>query len=182
MQSRIYQHPVSGSPPEPTGTNVTVYPYRVTVWYVRKWSVSSSEKPKIPALCRKVLNSEPTMEGDSDGCIAQGIEDMQFEFGLDSASAPDGVADSFVEISTVPGTDEAARAAYMARVVAMRVHLLARSSQSDAPSGYKNEKSYTLASKVIAAANDGFYRKTMSTIVLLRNPANRLNPFGLPSG
>ena len=187
VQSTIYKH--SATPPEPTGVNVTVFPYLVTVWYVRKFTIDG-ENPRIPALCRAVLlgdasgtSTNPNMQGDPSGgaCVAQGIEDMQLEFGLDSATTPDGVADIFTEISTVTGATAADRAALMARVVAVRVHLLARSSQSDAASGYKNEKSYTLASKPIPAKNDGFYRKTLSTIVLLRNPANRLNPFSLPN-
>lgn len=183
VQSTIYKHVDGVTPPAPTGANVTIYPYRVTVWYIRKWSNSDDlalENPRIPALCREVLigngSGNPTMKGD--GCIAHGIEDMQLEFGLDSAATPDGVPDRFVEYSgATPPT-----AAELARVVAVRVHLLARSSQSDAGAGYKNEKSYTLASKVIAATNDGYYRRTLSTIVLLRNQANRLNPFALPNG
>lgn len=176
VQSTIYRH--SASPPGPTGANVTVYPYHVSVWYIRNFT-NEGENPRIPALCRMVLRrgDPPTMGADGDGCIAQGIEDMQLEFGLDSAVNPDGIANTFVEYdaAVVPGPD------VLRRVVAVRVHLLARSSQSDAASGYKNVKSYTLAGKSIPAANDGFYRKTMSTVVLLRNPANRLNPFALPN-
>lgn len=173
VESTLYKH--SSTPPPPTGANVTVYPYRVHVWYIRQWSVDPSENPKIPALCREILvgGSTPSMERDPGGCIAQGIQDMQLEFGLDDATDPDGIADQFTEFAAAPTV------ATLARVVAIRVHLLARSSEPDV--NYRNVKTYTLGGKSIAAANDGYYRKTLSSGVLLRNPMNRLNPFALPN-
>lgn len=177
IQSTIYKH--SASPPGPTGSGVTIYPLLVNVWYIRKFT-NAGENPQVPALCREVLTGGAT-PGMVANCVSRGIEDMQLEFGIDSATAPDGIADTFVEIEQVPGANADERAAFMARVVSVRVHLLARSAEAD-HTGYKNEKSYTLGSKPIAATNDGYYRKTLSTIVLLRNQANRLNPFALPNG
>lgn len=109
---------------------------------------------------------------------------MQLEFGLDGVPpAADGVADFYTEFSglPMPGTNT------LSRIVAVRVHLLARSSAGE--SSYKNEKRYTLGGpqgSVWDIANDGdpsndnLYFRTLSSLVLLRNPATRLAPFALP--
>lgn len=176
----IYRY--TGASVQPLGTlcpaancTITVYEYRPSIWYIRKYAVTGQDPP-IPSLCRKYLEAGNPPQMTTE-CLAQGVQDMQLEFGLDSATAPDGVADLFSEIGTMP-TDPIERANLMSRVVAVRVHLLGRSSETDV--GYKNLKTFTLAGKTVAAANDGYYRKTQSSVVLMRNPANRLTPFALP--
>jgi type IV pilus assembly protein PilW len=176
IDSTIYVH--SATPPPPTGSSVTIYEYRPVVWYISKYAVSG-QSPQVPSLCRKVLDPNAGSPRFIRECVSQGIQDMQLEFGIDSASDPDGIADQFVEIGTVPGANPAERAAYMARIVAVRVHLLARSAEADVT--YRNAKTFTLAGKSIPATNDGYYRRTLSSIALLRNAASRLNPFALPN-
>ncbi len=168
VENTIYR---SGTP-APTSGTITIYEYRPTVWYIRNYSVSASENPRIPALCRKVLVGD-AMQSDSGGCLAQGIVDMQLEFGFDDNG--DGVADYFAEYVAAPDPDTV-----LARVVAVRVHLLARSSEED-HGGYVNQKTYQLASQTRGPFNDGFYRRALSSTVLLRNQANRLTPYSLPS-
>lgn len=176
VQTVIYKH--SNSPPAPTGTlcpatncTVTVYEYRPVVWFIRKYA-TTSQSPAVPSLCRRYLEGgdAPKMEVE---CLAQGIVDMQIEFGFDDNA--DGVADYFAEYAAAPNPDTV-----LARVVAVRVHLLARSSEPDV--GYVNQKTYQLASQTRGPFNDGYYRKVLSSTVLLRNQANRLTPYSLPSG
>lgn len=158
--------------PAPTSGTITIYEYLPTVWYIRNYSVSASENPRVPTLCRKVLMND-AMQGDQAGCLAQGIVDMQLEFGFDNNA--DGVADFFVEYAAAQPPDTV-----LSRVVAVRVHLLARSAEADV--GYVNKKTYQLASQTRGPFNDGFYRRALSSTVLLRNQANRLTPYSLPSG
>lgn len=158
--------------PTPAGDNVTVYEYRPAVWYIRKFAVDQ-QNPPVPSLCRESLakyGAAPRMEVE---CLAQGIADMQLEFGVDSDA--DGVPDFFVEYDAAQAPESV-----LSRIVAVRVHLLARSSESDV--GYVNEKTYQLASQSRGPFNDGFYRRALSTTVPLRNPINRLIPYSLPSG
>lgn len=56
------------------------YEYRPAIWYLRKYSASTAETPRVPALCRKVLSADATrMQSDSAGCLAQGIESLRLE-------------------------------------------------------------------------------------------------------
>lgn len=169
VDTRIYR---SGNP-DPTTGDITIYEYTPAVWYIRRYTNNAAENPQIPCLYREILQGG--MVGDPNGgCVASGIADLQLEFGLDTDATPDGIANTFVEFGAPPPI------ATLATVVAVRVHLLAQSAERETT--YRNEKSYVLGGKVVPAANDGFYRKTLSSVVLLRNPANRLSPFALPSG
>lgn len=151
-------------PITPTGTTVDIYQYYPVIWYV-------TDDQGVPSLCRETL-SGATMARD---CVAQGIEDLQLEFGMDTTGAagkPDGIADYFTSFDAAPS------AADRGRIVAVRVHLLARSSERDP--NYKNPKSYVVGNVTHAASNDGFYRKSLSSAVLVRNAANRVSPYSLP--
>lgn len=180
-----------GAQPAPAGTicnpadtsddntcTVTIYEFRPVVWYVRPWTVSATENPQIPSLCRKVFTGS-RMQDDTAGCVASGIRDLQLEFGIDVPDAVgkyDGLADYFREI----GAPLAAADPHpMSFAVAVRVHLLAQSTQRDVD--YVNVKTYQLAGTTHAAANDGYYRRVLSSTVLVRNSMNRLSPYSLPS-
>jgi type IV pilus assembly protein PilW len=163
---------------------VTIYEYRPVVWYIRPYSTSPTENPRLPALCRKVF-AGGAMTTDTAGCIASGIANMQLEFGFDVPDGTgryDGLADNFQEIGAplaVP-LPTSSTPHPMAAVVAVRVHLLAQSAQSDVD--YRNTKLYQLTSTTSSGPhNDGFYRKSLSSTVLIRNVMNRLSPYSLPS-
>jgi len=160
---------------------VTIYEYRPVVWYIRPWSVSASESPRIPALCRMVF-SDGTMKQDAGGCVASGIANMQLEFGFDVPDATgryDGLADNFQEIGAPLTVSNMTDPHPMAFVVAVRIHLLAQSTQRDVD--YRNTKTYQLAGLTVGPFDDGFYRKSLSSTVLVRNVMNRLSPYSLPS-
>lgn len=179
VDSTIYLHQTAVTPPAPSSGSIVVYEYKPSIWYIAKQAFSG-QSPAVPSLCRKYLDGNGGAPEYKTECVAQGIQDMQLEFGLDSATAPDGIADAFVEVGSVPGGTPAERTTYLNRIVSVRIHLLGRSSEKEAV-GYVNAKTYTLAGKTVAAANDGYYRRVQTALVLLRNPANRLNPFALPN-
>lgn len=134
----------------------TVWPYQPVIYYIRNYSVTAGDG--IPSLCRKYLMSGPsTAPTVSSECIATGVEDMQLEFGIDSAA--DGKPNLFVSAPT---------AAQLANAVQVRVSLLIRSSTAD--NGYSNAKTYTLGNKTAYTPNDTFYRRVVSSVVMLRNP------------
>jgi type IV pilus assembly protein PilW len=179
-----------GAVPPPTGTvcdptittddalcTVTIYEYKPVVWYIRPYSTVATENPQIPALCRKIFTNG-RMQDDPGGCIASGIADLQLEFGFDIPSADkyEGVADRFREIG-VPLT--AATPHPMGEVVSVRVHLLAQSVAPDVD--YVNSKTYQLASMTRGPYDDGYYRRALSSTVLVRNVMNRLAPYSLPN-
>jgi type IV pilus assembly protein PilW len=191
VQTTLYVRPDSPGPngdvcdpADPTDDDdcaVTIYEYKPVVWFIRPWSASATENPQVPSLCRMVFRGG-VMQEDSGGCVASGIADLQLEFGFDVADAGgrfDGLADYFGEIGTPLTETNTANPHPMAAVVAVRVHLLGQSTAADV--GYKNIKTYQLAGTTRPAFNDGYYRRALSSTVLVRNAMNRLNPYSLPS-
>ena len=100
--------------------------------------------------------------------VAEGVEDLQIEFGLDTAVPSDGVPDTFVAVGGVTGVAPN----LWQNVVSVRVHLLTRSTQPTPR--YTDTRTYQLGPGVVLAApTDGFKRTLMTTTVRLDNVAGR---------
>lgn len=132
--------------------------FQPSIWFIRNYSVSAGDG--IPCLTRLVLQGDPPTftAASSVQCMAQGIEDLQLEYGVDIDS--NGAADQFV---TAPD------AAQLTRIIEVRVNLLARST--DALPAYRNAKTYAISNADPKTPDDHFYRRAMQTTVFLRNPA-----------
>lgn len=114
--------------------------------------------------------------------LAQGIEDLQFEYGLDTVANEDGSADAFTPdpdtYAGCAGAAAACSAANWASVVSVRVHMLGRNSEPT-PTGYVNNKSFTLglnadgSQHTIAAFNDKYKRHVYQASVRLYNASGR---------
>lgn len=96
--------------------------------------------------------------------IAEGIENLQVEYGEDTTGgAGDGEPDIFVAATGVTNWNN---------VVAVRLHLLARATETTA--GYSDSRTYNLGPNVsIAKPNDGFKRTLLTTTVRLINVGGR---------
>lgn len=148
----LFKQPASGL----GATVANVWPYQPVIYFIRPYSVTAGDG--IPALCRKYLLSGPsTPPTIGTECIASGVEDFQVEFGLDSDA--DGTAESFVSAPTT---------AQLAQASQLRVSLLVRSASADG--GYTNAKTYTLGNRAAFTPSDNYYRRVISSVVLLRNP------------
>lgn len=120
------------------------------LFFVRRYA--SRPGDALPALCAEVLAGEAM----TTRCLVEGVEDMQFEFGIDTDG--DRVANVYRD-APAPGE--------MQRAVAARIHLLLR---SPAPlPGYRDRRDYRLGSRSITAPGDGYLRRVFSTSVRLRN-------------
>lgn len=133
--------------------------YRPRLYFVQPYSASPLESPRVPSLCRMVLRagSPPTYVKE---CLAQGVENMQLEVGVDSDG--DGVANFFLQAPV---------AADLARAVAVRVYLLVRSATPD-PAYSSSQKTYWVGnSGAFQPIGDDvhYYRKTLASEVVLRN-------------
>jgi len=185
--------------------------YLVDIYFVAKNDCRSVDS----APCSGVDDGIPTLKMAQLGSdslnatvfkvtpIAEGIEALQIEYGLDTdapvaaAACPinmpawhprcDGIADvytadptSFVNAGGCPGTPSACVQNW-ADVVTAKVHLLARNTEAT-PSGYTNDKSYTLGRKADDSANtyvpfnDGFKRHVYDATVRLYNQGGRREP------
>ncbi len=145
----------AGTPPV-LGGSETNWAYLPSILYLRDYSVSVGDG--LPTLCRAFLNpgTPPDM---TNQCLVDGIQDLQIELGVDDDR--DFVADYYTD---------APSALELTNAVSARIYVLARSIS--AVPNYTNDKTYRLGSKIVAAANDGFYRRVFSTTVVLRNPTN----------
>jgi len=153
--AQMYLGGGSGTPPVLGGTE-TNWAYMPMIFYIRDYSVTVGDG--LPTLCRAFLNPDSTPDM-SNQCLVDGIENMQVELGVDDDR--DFIADYYTGAPT---------AAELTNAVSARIYVLARSI-NEVPS-YTNDKTYRLGATVVAAANDGFYRRVFSTTVLLRNPTN----------
>lgn len=111
--------------------NNTTWAFSPAIYFIRKYSVTAGDG--IPTLCRETLNSANPPSFVSE-CLASGIENLQLEFGLSTSRNNNYVPDTWVYALT---------SAQLAQAVAVRIYLLARST--DKVSGYANQKSYQFA-------------------------------------
>jgi type IV pilus assembly protein PilW len=135
-----------------TGSSLAFWEASAKIFYIRRYSDSSELSDPVPTLCAE------TLVGQHMGtrCLVEGVENMQFEFGTDSDG--DGIANRYV---AAPLEGE------LRRAVSVRVHLLLRSI-NQIP-GYRDQRSYRLGEKRVAAPQDAFLRRVFSTTVNLRN-------------
>lgn len=96
--------------------------------------------------------------------LAEGIDNLQLDYGLDSATAPDGAPHTFTTAPASP-TD-------WSNVMAVRVNLLARNT--DSSPGYVDSKTYYLGlAGNVGPFNDGFKRHAFSALIRATNPSGR---------
>jgi prepilin-type N-terminal cleavage/methylation domain-containing protein len=130
--------------------------YTPRIYYIRNFAQTAGDG--IPTLCRKVLvpGVPPTL---GDECIAQGVEDLQVEFGIDTDN--NGSANAYVTNPTL---------AQLQQVASARILVLGRSVRMD-PS-YTNPKTYQLSNEPAYTPNDNFYRRVFSSTIVVRNVNN----------
>lgn len=139
--------------------------FQPKVYYIRNITADitgDGVADTVPTLCRQVLNPGPAFGED---CIAQGVERLQIEWGVDTTG--DGDANAYV--SALDATFQNAAIADPNEVVTARIHLLMRSIRPDPT--YTNPKTYQFGDMPTfdPAADDRFYRRVMSTTVVVRN-------------
>lgn len=143
------------SPSNPPGTGETDWRYIPRIYFVRDHYETPGDG--IPALCRMTISG---INFTTTECIAEGIEDLHVQFGIDSDV--DGIANVY---TSEPTPDQ------MENAVSARVYLLARSIDTDPH--FKNDTQYLLGDAAIPVANDGYYRRVYSTTISLRNTIAR---------
>ncbi|KQZ32487.1 PilW family protein [Duganella sp. Root1480D1] len=120
----------------------------------------------IPTLKRAEVISKGGVMSVQIVPLAEGIENMQIEYGLDGNN--DGVADTFSPKITDPD---------WGNVVSVKLHLLARTLSPSL--GYTDTKTYVLGAddkgqpNVISATNDKYKRHVFTSLIGLPNVAGR---------
>ncbi len=144
------------------------FPIKVYVYYVRPWTVSSTESPKIPALVRVALQDNGTMATE---LVASGIEQMQVQYGRRTTAGNVQYYDSFTTTNCSTCVLEATNGLTTTQTVwdevnSVRIWLLARSPTVEP--GYTNNTTYAMGN-ISYAVNDSFRRQVFTTVVQLRN-------------
>ena len=148
----LYRQPASAAPPVIVPVPFTEWQYRPRIYFIRNYSNAPGDQ--IPALCRKILTGAgPSMTTE---CLAQGIENLQIEYGLDASG--NGRPDAFLSNPTQT---------QMQTVVSARIFLLARSVESDRR--YDDIKTYTLGNAPAYTPADNFHRRVSSITVNIPN-------------
>lgn len=144
------------------GARAVVQPYRdweysPKIYYVRNFGVTAGDG--VPTLCRIRLVNDGTggtPPQHTEECIAQGVEDLQIEYGLDTFD--DGSANVYVRD---PDVDD------LPRVVSVRIYLLMRTINEDV--GYRDDRTYALSNKAAYTPGDRFHRRIYASTVVLHN-------------
>ena len=139
----------------PPTTGWSDWRYIPRAYFVRDFLKTAADG--VPALCRLDIDGKNLSELS---CLAEGVEDLHVEFGLDTDT--DGDANRYTATPT---------AAEMETVISARVYLLMRSATT--VPFYTNSKAFQLGGESVAAANDGYLRNVFTTTVALRNAASR---------
>ncbi|MGS0673561.1 PilW family protein [Shewanella sp. 0m-4] len=147
----------AGSQTPPSLDNGRFWEYQHHIYFIQ---LSNG----VPVLMRRVLGVGGMTGSNSLEQLVEGVEDFRVMYGFDTNG--DRTADSFMPAQNV--TSPIWDGSPNQRLVALRLYLLVRTVEED--NSYTDEQTYVLGDKTIAAANDGFRRRVLSTTIVLENP------------
>jgi len=163
----LHTNTAPGCLPLVSAPTALITPVYVRIFYISTCSQSdctAAGADTVPTLKRIDLQATGTTTPVS---IIDGIENMQFEYGLDTASN-DGTPDSYV---AAPAENAIAS---WTNVMAVRVYVLARNV--DNTPGYNDVKTYALGSGITftpSGTETQYRRHAYSSLVRLNNPSGR---------
>ena len=146
----------------------------VNSYYIAKNS-TDPDTLNLPALRMKALTDGPSFDKDIE--IMRGVEDLQVQFGIDTADYDgDGKidADRDVDKNDIPDVALGIATRYVNpdalpegfQVVSVRIWVLMRAEQAE--QGYVNKQTYSYADHTLNV-NDNFRRVLLSRTITLRN-------------
>ncbi len=140
------------------------------VYYIRPFTVSATESPLIPALCRVILDKDGTMTNpNSPEVIASGIDQLQLRYGVLNA-------DGTLQYLDANAVDAAANGATTTannwdRVRAVQLWLTARSNRAE-ENAYVysgNDMGDINAAASVANGTSHFRRQMFTSTIQMRN-------------
>ena len=140
----------------PADYPVSYYAYTPRIYYVQNNNGN-------PRLCRRVLpvDAIPAVQTMADECLADGVENIQFEWGLDTDADAANVVDRYLSDPT---------AAQLALARTVRIHVIVRTPEQNLRLSNDN-RSFKLANyeEVAESKPRGFIRRSYTTTVQLKN-------------
>lgn len=156
-------------------TAATIRRYQTHVYYIAQ---SDHDSDGIPTLKRAELGVDGTVLSQNTVALVNGIENLQFEYGLDTGT--DGVADLFTANPAAGCADAACALANWRQVVSVKLSLLARNLE--ATQGHTDATAYVLGRDAngdeitYGPRNDAYKRHVFQSLIALPNPAGRKMP------
>ena len=156
----------------PPGTLASLRPYIVRIYYISSCSVCGTDT--IPTLKMvEFVGGARTLVP-----LVEGIENMQFEYGIDTLGgrAVDAATNVCVPAAGGDGSADTYTATPAAgnwqNVMTVRVNLLARNN--DITPGYTDDKSYSLGEAASSVSPGGSYKRHVySQLIRATNPSGR---------
>jgi type IV pilus assembly protein PilW len=154
LEGFLYRAPLVGGVANP----VSDWEYRPRIYYIRNFTDTAGDG--IPSLCRKSLlfTSPTTMQTE---CIAEGIENLQVEYGLDTDNT--GSANNYLPNPTLT---------QLQQVVSARIFLLARTMNED--HSYTDTRTYTVSNAPVVTPGDKYHRRLYTITVPIFNMRNAM--------
>lgn len=123
----------------------------------------------VPTLKRLELTVQAGTPAFSVVPLAEGIQNLQIDYGIDSDA--DGVPDTYTAGTYSTGTTPMT-AADWGNTMAVRLNILARNLEQSA--GHKDMKTYNLGAEgSVGPFEDGYKRRMFTEVVRLTNPSGR---------
>ncbi|GAB7546169.1 PilW family protein [Cupriavidus sp. 8B] len=167
-------HQKDCNPPTTPGTQAPYHQYRTHIYFIANNDKSGDG---IPTLKRAELGAT----GFTIVPLVEGIENLQIEYGIDTAAPSTGVPAVFTpDPDSYNSCTGVTCVGYWRNTVAAKVNLLARNTTRTA--GYSDGKTYSLGLKVDGTANsvgpfnDAYKRHAYEATVRLNNTAGRNTP------
>lgn len=138
-----------------TPTSAPIYRLLSHVYYLRNITVSSQAVPTL-------MRAELTADGYQSIPIAEGIEHLHFEYGIDTND--NGEPNEYQTANDITETN-------WSNVVAVRVYLIARNLKPT--NGYQDDRTYQLGTQPVTPDDNDkrFKRQAYSTTIRLNNIA-----------
>lgn len=144
--------------------------YRTHIYFIANNNVGSDG---VPTLKRAELGAAFTIVP-----LVEGIENLQFEYGIDTDATPDGVPNVYnADPTSYGGCAGTACVSNWRNVMAVKINLLARNTEKSG--GYADSKTYVLGldkdgnSNTVGPFGDQYKRHAYTGTVRLANPAGR---------
>ncbi|WP_136414924.1 PilW family protein [Herbaspirillum sp. ST 5-3] len=164
-----------------TGGTAPLRAYAVHIYFVSPCNVPASGTTcngstddggtSIPTLKRMELTVSGGAAAFTTVALAEGIENMQLDYGIDSETSPDGSANYY---TTGTNTDAgvAMTAADWGNIMTIRVNLLARNTERTLT--YDDKKTYSLGTAgTVGPFHDSYKRRVFSEVIRATNPSGR---------
>lgn len=162
----LHKNTSPGCTPITSATTASITTYYNRIFFVSTCSgtdCSATGADSTPTLKRIDLTST----GTTITPIVDGIDNLQFDYGIDSNGdgAPDAYTNTTAHSAAIPSS-----IAEWGNVMSVKIHVLARNVDSTA--GYVDPKTYQVGS-VSATPADAFKRHAYAGLVRINNPAGR---------